>query len=166
MEMTHIFVAEDLRRSRNRYGDVLGAPLTGECGGTSAVFNFQGAWLLIFTPGGETPDSKRAPRAMPPVTGVRAPGMVRPTARRARPARTTRLARSEDWGCAGSAAIPAICHRPAVLALHPTLVVTRIMSASSQRSVASPGLMGYLSSRIASSSTSKRGWRAHRDGDR
>ena len=54
--MTHILVAEDLRRSRNRYADVLGATLTGEYGGTSAVFNFQGAWLLTVTPGGETPD--------------------------------------------------------------------------------------------------------------
>src|SRR2546430_16463558 len=56
MELTHILVVRDLARSRDWYRDVLGATLTGEYGGTSAVFNFQGAWLLGVTPGGETPD--------------------------------------------------------------------------------------------------------------
>jgi catechol 2,3-dioxygenase-like lactoylglutathione lyase family enzyme len=56
MELTHILVVADLARSRDWYRDVLGATLTGEYGGTSAVFNFQGAWLLVVTPGGETPD--------------------------------------------------------------------------------------------------------------
>ena len=56
MELTHILVVADLVRSRDWYRDVLGATLTGEYGGTSAVFNFQGAWLLVVTPGGETPD--------------------------------------------------------------------------------------------------------------
>ena len=56
MEMTHILVISDLARSRDWYRDVLGATLTGEYGGTSAVFNFQTAWLLIVTPGGETAD--------------------------------------------------------------------------------------------------------------
>jgi catechol 2,3-dioxygenase-like lactoylglutathione lyase family enzyme len=56
MALTHILVVSDLQRSRLWYQDVLGATLTGEYGGTSAVFNFDGAWLLIVTPGGETPD--------------------------------------------------------------------------------------------------------------
>jgi len=56
MELTHILVVSDLQRSVLWYRDVLGAKLTGEYGGTSAVFNYDGAWLLIVTPGGETPD--------------------------------------------------------------------------------------------------------------
>jgi catechol 2,3-dioxygenase-like lactoylglutathione lyase family enzyme len=56
MALTHILVVRGLARSRDWYRDVLGASLTGEYGGTSAVFNFEGAWLLIVTPGGETPD--------------------------------------------------------------------------------------------------------------
>jgi catechol 2,3-dioxygenase-like lactoylglutathione lyase family enzyme len=56
MELTHILVVSDLQRSVVWYRDVLGATLTGEYGGTSAVFNYGGAWLLIVTPGGETPD--------------------------------------------------------------------------------------------------------------
>lgn len=56
MEMTHILVVADLDKSRNWYREVLGAQLIGEYGGTSAVFNFEGAWLLVVTPGGETPD--------------------------------------------------------------------------------------------------------------
>src|SRR5437763_16981461 len=56
VELTHILVIRDLARSRDWYRDVLGATLTGEYGGSSAIFNFQGAWLLVVTPGGETPD--------------------------------------------------------------------------------------------------------------
>jgi catechol 2,3-dioxygenase-like lactoylglutathione lyase family enzyme len=56
MEITHILVVGDLARSVRWYRDVLGATLTGEYGGTSAVFNFQGGWLLVVTGGGETPD--------------------------------------------------------------------------------------------------------------
>src|SRR2546429_9594444 len=56
MELTHILVVRDLARSRDWYRDVLGATLTGEYGGSSAIFNFQVAWLLVVTPGGETPD--------------------------------------------------------------------------------------------------------------
>jgi catechol 2,3-dioxygenase-like lactoylglutathione lyase family enzyme len=66
MEMTHILVVEDLGRSRDWYRDVLGAKLTGEYGGTSAVFNFQGAWLLIVTPGGETKDKPGTEFVPPP----------------------------------------------------------------------------------------------------
>jgi catechol 2,3-dioxygenase-like lactoylglutathione lyase family enzyme len=66
MELTHILVVRDLERSRNWYQDVLGATLTGEYGGTSAVFNFDGAWLLIVTPGGETPDKPGTEFVPPP----------------------------------------------------------------------------------------------------
>jgi len=66
MEMTHILAVLDLGRSRDWYRDVLGATLTGEYGGTSAVFNFQGAWLLIVTPGGETRDKPGTQFAPPP----------------------------------------------------------------------------------------------------
>lgn len=57
MEMTHIMVVTDLERSRDWYRDVLGAELTGEYGGTSAVFRFgAGAWLLVVTGGEPTED--------------------------------------------------------------------------------------------------------------
>ena len=66
MEMTHILVVKDLRRSRDWYRDVLGATLTGEYGGSSAVFNFHGAWLLTVTPGGETEDKPGTEFVPPP----------------------------------------------------------------------------------------------------
>ncbi|MEO6797727.1 MAG: VOC family protein [Candidatus Dormibacter sp.] len=56
MAITHILVVNELRRSVRWYRDVLGATLTGEYGGTSAVFNFSGGWLLLVTGGGETQD--------------------------------------------------------------------------------------------------------------
>jgi len=66
VELTHILVVRDLERSRPWYQDVLGATLTGEYGGSSAVFNFDGAWLLIVTPGGETPDKPGTAFVPPP----------------------------------------------------------------------------------------------------
>ena len=66
MELTHILVVSDLQRSLAWYRDVLGATLTGEYGGTSAVFNYDGAWLLIVTPGGETPDKPGTEFVPPP----------------------------------------------------------------------------------------------------
>jgi catechol 2,3-dioxygenase-like lactoylglutathione lyase family enzyme len=68
MELTNILVVSDLARSVAWYRDVLSAELTGEYGGTSAVFNFQGAWLLVVTGGGETedkPGTEFAPPADP-----------------------------------------------------------------------------------------------------
>jgi catechol 2,3-dioxygenase-like lactoylglutathione lyase family enzyme len=56
MELTHILVVSDLDRSRRFYKDVLGASLYGEYGGTSLVFNFNGAWLLVVTGGDPTSD--------------------------------------------------------------------------------------------------------------
>jgi catechol 2,3-dioxygenase-like lactoylglutathione lyase family enzyme len=56
MELTNILVVSDLGRSVEFYRDVLGAELVREYGGSSAVFSFQGAWLLIVTGGGPTDD--------------------------------------------------------------------------------------------------------------
>ena len=56
MELTHILVASDFERSRDWYRDVLGARFHREYGGTSAVFDFNGTWLLIVTGGAPTPD--------------------------------------------------------------------------------------------------------------
>ncbi len=66
MELTHILVVSDLQRSVPWYRDVLGATLTGEYGGTSAVFNYDGAWLLVVTPGGETADKPGTQFVPPP----------------------------------------------------------------------------------------------------
>lgn len=46
----------DVDRSRTWYEDVLGASLYREYGGTSAVFSFQGAWILLVTGGDPTED--------------------------------------------------------------------------------------------------------------
>lgn len=56
MELTHLVVVRDLDASRRFYRDVLGADLYREYGGTSCVLRFQGAWLLLVTGGGPTPD--------------------------------------------------------------------------------------------------------------
>jgi catechol 2,3-dioxygenase-like lactoylglutathione lyase family enzyme len=56
MELTHILVVAELERSVAFYRDVLGAELAREYGGSSAVFSFQGAWLLLVTGGGPTED--------------------------------------------------------------------------------------------------------------
>ena len=56
MDLTHILVVSDLERSRDWYRDVLGAELEREYGGSSAVFRFGVAWLLIVTGGGPTED--------------------------------------------------------------------------------------------------------------
>lgn len=56
MALTHILVVSDLARSKAFYQDVLGASLYGEYGGTSVVFDFNGAWLLIVTGGEPTKD--------------------------------------------------------------------------------------------------------------
>jgi catechol 2,3-dioxygenase-like lactoylglutathione lyase family enzyme len=66
MEMTHILVVSDLERSRDWYRDVLGAELTAEYGGTSAVFRFgAGAWLLMVTGGAPTEDKPDVTFAAP-----------------------------------------------------------------------------------------------------
>ena len=65
MELTHILVVSDLARARDFYRDVLGASLYREYGGSSAVFSFQGAWLLLVTGGGPTEDKPDVTFAAP-----------------------------------------------------------------------------------------------------
>jgi catechol 2,3-dioxygenase-like lactoylglutathione lyase family enzyme len=59
MELTHILVVNDLDRSMHFYRDILGASLYREYGGTSAVFNFNGSWLLVVTGGAPTKDKPK-----------------------------------------------------------------------------------------------------------
>jgi len=56
MALTHILVVSDVALSRRWYTDVLGAQLYREYGGGSAVFSFNGAWLLLVTGSGPTDD--------------------------------------------------------------------------------------------------------------
>jgi catechol 2,3-dioxygenase-like lactoylglutathione lyase family enzyme len=56
MELTHILVVADMARATAFYRDVLGATLVREYGGSSSVFQFQGAWLLLVTGGGPSAD--------------------------------------------------------------------------------------------------------------
>ena len=65
MELTHILVVTDMARSTAFYRDVLGAGLVREYGGTSSVFQFQGAWLLLVTGGGPTADKPTVTFAAP-----------------------------------------------------------------------------------------------------
>ncbi len=56
VELTQLLVVSDIGRARQFYTDVLGATLHREYGGTSAVLQFQGNWLLLVTGGGPTED--------------------------------------------------------------------------------------------------------------
>ena len=56
MELTHILVVSDLKKSKDFYQNVLGAHVFREYGDTSCVLNFQGSWLLIVTGGEPTKD--------------------------------------------------------------------------------------------------------------
>ena len=56
MPLTHILVVSAYERSVAWYQDVLGARLDREYGGTTAVFDFSGSWLLIVTGGEPTAD--------------------------------------------------------------------------------------------------------------
>ncbi len=56
VELTLLLVVADIERARGFYVDVLGAKLFREYGGTSAVLEFQGNWLLLVTGGGPTED--------------------------------------------------------------------------------------------------------------
>lgn len=55
VELTLLLVVADVARSLAFYTDILGASLHREYGGTSAVLQFQGTWLLLVTGGGPTP---------------------------------------------------------------------------------------------------------------
>ncbi len=65
MALTHILVVADIAASRNWYRDVLGAGLYREYGGTSAVFDFNGSWLLLVTGGAPTADKPDVTFAAP-----------------------------------------------------------------------------------------------------
>ncbi len=65
VELTQLLVVSDLDRACTFYRDVLGATLFREYGGTSAVFQFQGAWLLLVTGGGPTEDKPDVTFASP-----------------------------------------------------------------------------------------------------
>lgn len=66
MALTHILVVSDMEKARTFYKDVLGAELYREYGGTSIVFTFNGAWLLVVT-GGEPTKDKPTVRFEAPV---------------------------------------------------------------------------------------------------
>ena len=66
VELTQLLVVSDLERARTFYRDVLGAEVYREYGGTSCVLQFQGAWLLLVTGGGPTPDKPGVTFAPPP----------------------------------------------------------------------------------------------------
>lgn len=65
MALTHILVVADFDRSVAWYRDVLGASLEREYGGTSAVFEFNGSWLLVVTGGDPTEDKPGVTMAAP-----------------------------------------------------------------------------------------------------
>lgn len=65
MALTHILVVSDMEKAKSFYQDVLGASLYREYGGTSAVFQFTGAWLLLVTGGEPTADKPNVTFATP-----------------------------------------------------------------------------------------------------
>jgi catechol 2,3-dioxygenase-like lactoylglutathione lyase family enzyme len=65
VELTDLLVVSDLERSRSFYGDVVGATVFREYGGTSCVLRFQGAWLLLVTGGPPTADKPTVTFAPP-----------------------------------------------------------------------------------------------------
>ncbi len=84
MILSHILVVNDVAKSSTWYKEVLGAKLWREYGGTTAVFDFQGAWLVLVTGGGPTsdkPDVTMAPPADPKRVGhsmtIRVPDCLR-----------------------------------------------------------------------------------------
>lgn len=64
--LTTLLVVAELAPAARFYRDVLGATLHGEYGGTSAVFQIAGAWLLIVTGGPPTEDKPTVAFAAPP----------------------------------------------------------------------------------------------------
>jgi catechol 2,3-dioxygenase-like lactoylglutathione lyase family enzyme len=65
MPLTHILVVDDVDASVAWYRDILGARLERTYGGTSAVFDFNGSWLLLVTGGGPTDDKPDVTMAAP-----------------------------------------------------------------------------------------------------
>ena len=68
--LTLLLVVGDVERSKAFYQDVLGATLYREYGGSSAVFQFQGTWLLLVTGGGPTKDKPGVTFAPPSDAGI------------------------------------------------------------------------------------------------
>lgn len=56
VELTTILVVSDVTRARDFWRDVVGAEVYREYGGTSCVLRLAGAWVLLVTGGGPTPD--------------------------------------------------------------------------------------------------------------
>lgn len=56
VELTTILVVRDVDQSRDFWRDVVGADVHREYGGTSCVLRLAGAWILLVTGGGPTPD--------------------------------------------------------------------------------------------------------------
>jgi len=67
--LTHILVVRNIAHARDFYRDVLGAELHREYGGTSVVFQFAGAWLLLVTGGEPTEDKPDVVFAPPDAPG-------------------------------------------------------------------------------------------------
>jgi catechol 2,3-dioxygenase-like lactoylglutathione lyase family enzyme len=65
MELTHLLVVSDLAASLHFYRDVVGATMYREYGGTSAVLQLLGTWLLLVTGGGPTADKPTVTFAPP-----------------------------------------------------------------------------------------------------
>ena len=65
VEVTLLLVVADVDRSRDWYRDVLGASLYREYGGSSAVLQFRGTWLLLVTGGDPTRDKPTVAFAPP-----------------------------------------------------------------------------------------------------
>lgn len=65
VELTHLLVVNDIKRSRRWYAEVLGATVEREYGGTSVVLKLQGQWFLIVTGGEPTPDKPTVTIAPP-----------------------------------------------------------------------------------------------------
>ncbi len=63
--MTQILVVSDLERSRAWWVDILGAALYREYGGTSAVLDFAGSWILLVSGGPPTADKPSVSFAAP-----------------------------------------------------------------------------------------------------
>ena len=65
MAVTTILVVSDIERSIRWDDEVLGASLYRAYAGSSAVFSFLGAWLLLVTGGGPTEDKPTVTFAQP-----------------------------------------------------------------------------------------------------
>lgn len=63
--LTHMLVVGDVAASRDWYVGVLDATVYREYGGTSAVLDLMGNWLLLVTGGAPTPDKPTVTLAVP-----------------------------------------------------------------------------------------------------